>query len=72
MMRIKDTDIISETVRFTLKKPERYMVALMSGMSAEDVLRHNQEVVMTLGRVWWRAQQIYSYNGYNGRGGVLC
>ena len=71
MMRLKDTDIVSDTVRFTLKKPERYMVALMAGRSAESVLQHNMEVVMTLGRTW-RAQQVYLYTGHNVRGQVLC
>ena len=71
MMRLKDTDIVSAAVRFTLKRPERYMVALMSGMPAGDVLQHNMEVVLTLGRVW-RAQQVYLYSGHNVRGQVLC
>ena len=71
MMRLKDTDIVSDTVRFTLRKPERYMVALMAGRSVENVFQHNMEVVMTLGRTW-RAQQVYLYTGHNVRGQVLC
>ena len=71
MIRLKYSDIISETVRFTLKKPERYMVALMSGMSSEAVFKHNMEVILTLCKVW-RAQQVYYYTGHNTRGQILC
>lgn len=71
MMKLNHSDIISETVRFTLKKPERYMVALMSGMSSEAIFKNNMEIVLTLGRVW-RAQQVYYYTGHNARGQILC